>query len=93
MTRQKFETLLQNRLEQLITKDPKQAQNLLSASPEYSPALYEIAMQGQAKDWPSQILACDPMQTLLTRINYQKGRSLSLAPSEMPSLQAILEAI
>jgi hypothetical protein len=93
MTRQKFELLLQNRLEQLIAKDPKQAQKDLDVSPEYSPALYEIVAMGQPKEWPSQILASAPMQTLLDRINFQKGRSLSLAPSELPSLQEIAEAL
>ena len=86
MTRHLYELALEDHLRELIEEDPKEAYNQLSASPESSPDLYTIALHGNREDWPSQIVMCDQTQTLLNRIDFQKGQSLSLAPSELPSL-------
>lgn len=93
MNRSLYETLLEQRLKELIEDDPEQAQQVLSSDPENLSDLYQIAMQGQPEEWPSQILMCGQMQTLLDRINWKKGTSLSLDRNELPSLDQITEAL
>ena len=93
MNRSLYETLLEQRLRKLIEDDPEQAQQVLSSDPENLSDLYQIAMQDETEEWPSQILACGQMQTLLTRIDWKKGTSLSLDPSELPTLDQITEAL
>lgn len=89
MNRRLYEMILQDRLRELIEENPKEAYYDLSGSPENDPDLYEIAMLGDPKHWPSQILACARMQMLLNRIDFQKGQSLCLEASELPSLATI----
>jgi hypothetical protein len=62
MTRQLYESLLENRLRDLINQNPKEAYWILSGLPEHNPDLYEIAVGSPQEDWPAQILACGQMQ-------------------------------
>ena len=93
MSESLYKSLLQDRLRQLIDKDPKRAKRLFTDNPDVCPTLYGIGMEAQAKDWPSLILASDPMQTLLDRINWSEGTNLSLSPSELPDLEALTEVL
>src|SRR3974390_2612263 len=93
MNQSLYETVLWRGLGELISQNPKRAKELLTDSPDYSPALYEIGMSGDPKDWPSQILACDQTQKFLGRLNWSAGTSLSLSPSELPNLDAVLESL
>ena len=93
MTENLYKSLLEERLRQLIDKDPKRAKRLLTDNPEVKPVLYEIGTDGQPKDWPILIVTSDPMQAWLDQINWSEGTSLSLSPSELPDLEAITEAL
>ena len=93
MSRSLYESILEDRLRELIGKDPKRAKQFLTDDPEGTPNLYEIGMDGEPKDWPILILASDPMQAWLDQINWSEGTSLSLSPSELPDLEAITEAL
>lgn len=93
MSRDLYELSQEQRLKELISKSPDQAKKILTSSPDRLPDLYEIATQSDMADWPSRILACGQMQTLLDQINWSKGTSLDLSPSELPSLEQITEAL
>jgi hypothetical protein len=93
MTRDQYEMQLEARFKELIDQDPQRAHRVLSTSEEHLPDLYEIAIGAPSKDWPSLIMRCGQMQMLLNRIDWRKGRSVSLSPEEMPSLEAMTEAI
>jgi hypothetical protein len=93
MTRHQYEMQLEARFKELIDQDPQQAYRVLSNSEEHLPDLYEIAMGAPSRDWPSLIMTCGQMQMLLNRIDWNKGRSVTLGPEEMPSLEAMTEAI
>lgn len=93
MSRDLYELNQAQRLKQLIEKNPEQSRNVLTSSPELLPDLYQIAQQSDPQDWPPQILACGQMQTLLDRIDWKKGESVSLDPSELPTLEQISEAL
>ena len=93
MNPQKYRQALESRLSELVEADPEEAKELLTASPESSPNLYQIGMSTTPQDWPAQIMMCDQMLMFLDQISYLKGRSLTLQPSEMPSLREIVETI
>ena len=90
MTRSLYESILEDRLREWVDKNPKRVKEFLTDDPEGTPNLYEIGLDGNPKDWPVQILACDQMQTLLAQINWHEGRTLLLSPSELPSLEETL---
>jgi hypothetical protein len=93
MTPQMYRDLLKSRLEEELTESPEQAQQLLEASPEQSPNLYAIARSSPPQDWPEQIMICDQMQILLSRINYPKGQNREFLRSELPGLEELIESI
>lgn len=94
MSRELYESLLQDRIRELITQDPKEAQRVLTSSVTHLPDLYQIATESPEKDWPQQILACGQMQMCLDRIDWNAaGQSLTLPPNELPDLEAITEAL
>lgn len=94
MTRDLYEIVLSRYLGELIDKDPKRAKLILTDDPEYLPDLYEIAtVWGGPKDWPIQILMCDQMQMVLDEIDWSRGRSLQLGPSQLPGLDALTSEI
>lgn len=93
MTRELYKSLLLERLQELIEADPKAAYQELTASSEYSPDLYTIALYHPQKDWAVQILMCDQMMMCLNQINWDDpGEYLHLSPSEIPGLAMLLEA-
>ena len=49
VNRQRYEDLLQDRLEDLMSADPKWAKDLLTVSPEHHPNLYDIALYNPPK--------------------------------------------
>jgi hypothetical protein len=91
MTRQQYESLLQDRLQDLISQNLQQAQQVLTGSPEYNPNLYSIAMSSQPRDWPALIMKCDQMFSRLNQISYPGGQSQIIPRSEMPGLQELVE--
>ena len=93
MTRELYEVVLERRLQELIGQNPREAERILTSSPEHLPDLNEIAYLVNPKGWATAILACGQMQMCLDRINFQKGQSLTLEPSELPSLEQITEAL
>ena len=93
MSRALYESLLEQRLKQLIEEDPEQAQQVLSSDPDNLSDLYQIEQQSPSADWPSQILQCGQMQTLLDQINWKKGTSLQLPQNELPTLDEISQAL
>ena len=93
MSRELYELLQRQQLKKLIGKNPEQAKSVLTSSPELLPDLYQIALQNDPEDWPPHILACDQMRTLLDQIDWSKGTSLNLSPSELPTLEQITEAL
>lgn len=94
MSKEQYRSLLESRLRELISADPKEARNLLTGSEEGNPDLYQIAMDGNPKDWAPLIVRCDQMQLFLNRIDWKKaGQSQSLDRSELPSLADICATI
>ena len=93
MTRELYEGILEDRLRELIDRNPQRARDLLTSSPEHSPNLYAIGMGEPVQNWPIQIVLCDQTHMRLNQIDFQKGQSLTLKPSELPDLEAILEAL
>jgi hypothetical protein len=94
MNRGLYESLLEERLEGLVAEDPKAAKRLLTDNPESNPDLYEIGIGNPPQDYPSLILQSDQMRMWLNLVEWSSpGQSLSLEPSELPSLQEIVEAI
>lgn len=94
MTRDLYQDLLWLRLKELIDQNPQEAERVLSRSEEKLPSLYAIAKAGNPKDWPSQILISDQMQMCLARIDWKKtGQTLTLSPSQLPTLEQITEAL
>jgi hypothetical protein len=93
MNRSQYEMILEQRLQQLVSENPDQARHVLTSSPERLPDLYQIGAQGEPKEWPSQILACGQMQTLLDQIDWKRGTILNLLPSELPTLDEISQAL
>lgn len=86
-----FKSLLEDRLRDLVQADPQQAERQLQMSAEHMPELYLIARNNPPRDYPQQIVMSDQMQIILNRIDFQKGVITHLAPSEMPTLQEIVE--
>jgi len=94
MSKEQYRSLLESRLRELISADPKEAKDLLTGSEEGNPDLYQIAMDGNPKDWAPLIARCDQMQMLLNRIDWKKaGQSQSLDKSDLPSLSDICAMI
>ena len=93
MNRPKYESLLTDRLGQLIEADPAEAQDVLTSSPETFPDLYQIAKSTPLREWPLQIVMSDQMQTCLARIDYPQGRRTSLRANELPCLRELVESI
>lgn len=93
MTRYQYEILLEARFRELIDQDPRQAHRVLSNSEKHLPDLYEIAMGAPSRDWPSLIMTCGQMLMLLNRIDWGRCGSVTLSSEEMPSLEAMTEAI
>jgi ubiquinone/menaquinone biosynthesis C-methylase UbiE len=94
MTREMYREALQQRIAELIRENRKRAYEILSASPEHNPNLYEIALYHPEKDWPAQIATCDQMQVCLNQIDWKKtGQSLVIPENELPDLEAIAAAL
>jgi len=93
MSRALYEHLAEKYLQSLIQRNPDQARQVLSSSPELLPDLYEIANLGEVMDWPAQIVACGQMQMLLDQMNWQKGSLVNLSPSDLPTLEQFSEAL
>lgn len=94
LSRQQYEPMLESRLTELVEADPKQAKQVLSASEEHQPTQYAIATENDPQAYPSLILNCDPMQTLLDQISWnEEGQILSLDKNDLPSLSEISETI
>ncbi len=93
MRRQRYEALLQDRLQSLIEADPEQAKQVLTGSPDHNPNLYQVAMSNPLRDWPVQMMMCDQMQIRLAAIDWHKGSRASLPPNEMPGLEELVETL
>jgi hypothetical protein len=63
--RQRYEVLLENHLRSVVEQDPQRAQQLLNEY-ESEQGMY---LTRTPENWPAQILASEPMQTLLTQVD------------------------
>jgi hypothetical protein len=93
MDRHTYTNLLQDRLDDLINADPKQAKSLLTGSPEHIPDLYTVALYSPPKDWAIQIMMCDQMMIRLNRIDWERGEFAKRPVDELPGLDELIELI
>jgi hypothetical protein len=93
MTVEQYRPLLEDRLRYLVDQDPAEARELLTASPEHNPSLYQVGMSNPHRDYPVQIMMCDQMLIRLARIDWPLGRIQMLPKSQLPDLRALVEAI
>jgi hypothetical protein len=94
MSRAQYRLQLESRLCELIAENPREAKDILTGSPEYSPDLYQIALRNDPEAWAVLIVQCDQMMMFLNRIDWNKpGEAQSLLRSDLPSLAEICEVI
>jgi hypothetical protein len=90
-----YRSLLQQALESLISKNPKQAQqDLEEVSVPSSPDLCNIRAEYPTNEWAVQISQSDQMEMLLARIDWQKDNPpRELAEENLPSFMDILQML
>jgi len=94
MSRAQYSLQLESRLRELIAANPREAEDILTGSPEYSPDLYQIGLYNNPKDWAPLIIECDQMRMFLNQIDWtQPGESQRLVRGDLPSLADICATI
>lgn len=93
MSRAQYCLQLESRLRELIAENPREAKDVLTGSPEYSPDLYQIALYNDPEAWAVLIVQCDQMMIFLNKIDWNNpGEIQSLLRSDLPSLAETLRS-